>query len=123
MRLGWLLFALALPLQACSSDDTAAKDAGPNACVASGGICAANFPFLCAPGYEAVTDSRKTACGKSEGTDSRDVSCCIPESAPPDTGTKDTGASDTGAADASAADASSDSTPADATSDGPAEGG
>jgi hypothetical protein len=83
----------------CSSDDTPA-DSGPkvNACTAAGGTCAANFPFKCAPGYEAAMDpARATACGKSIGDNPVDVSCCFP--APPeDTGTTDTGSPDADAA-------------------------
>jgi len=131
MRLGFLLLVLALPLPACSSDDAASTTTGPNACVKSGGTCAANFPFRCAPGYEQVTDTdRKTACGKSEGTDPIDVACCVPEATPADTGTKDTGATDsaTDAAsdavtEASADSASADSTASDAVSDVSADGG
>jgi hypothetical protein len=130
MRFGSLflaLFVLALALPACSSDDPAPADAGPNACVKSGAICAVNFPFLCAPGYEAVasSDPRSTACGKSLGDDPRDVPCCVVEATPPDTGTKDVGASDAPASTDARGDAASDapaSTDArgDAPSDAPA---
>lgn len=117
MRFGLLLLVLAsTSLFACSSDDTASGPTGPNACVKAGGVCAANFPFRCAPGYEAATDSlRKTACGKSEGTDPIDVACCFPEAAPPDTGAKDTGAAE------AAVDAAADSS-FDSASDAPADG-
>lgn len=123
MRFGLLLLALALPLPACSSDDAGTVDSGPNACVRSGGTCAVNFPFRCAPGYEAAIDpARKTACGKSEGTDPVDVSCCIPESTPPDTGTTDTGAADSSSTDATSDSSTTDSA-SDAVSDVSADGG
>lgn len=117
MRLS-LLFAVIL-LAGCGSDDEGAPvDSGPNACVASGAVCAPNYPFFCPPGYEEVSDStRKTACGKSVGTDPRDVACCVPSSEPADTGTKDTGSADTGSSDGSA-DASSSETATDASADG-----
>lgn len=94
MRHGFLLFfALALPLPACGSDEPAATtNSGPNACVAAGGRCQPNAPFMCAPGYEPSSKATlNSACGTAEnlgGTPST-IPCCFVEATPPDTGTKD----------------------------------
>jgi len=114
MRFAFVLL-FTLGLYGCSSDEKPAASAPTvNACIAAGGSCAVNFPFLCPPGDEQATDdARKTACGKSIGDDPRDVPCCLP-GAPQDTGVRDTGMPDTGANDAST------ETGGDATSDAPA---
>jgi hypothetical protein len=106
MRFASILFAC-LAIAGCSSDeDKGTTTPRVNACVAAGGVCAENFPFLCAPGDEAATDpSRSTACGKSVGENPRDVPCCL-RGLPQDTGVPDTGSAD-GASD-SASDVSSD---------------
>lgn len=117
MRLAFVL-VITLGLYGCSSDEKPAPAPSVNACLAAGGTCAANFPFLCPPGDEQATDdARKTACGKAIGEPQRDVPCCLP-GAPQDTGVPDTGKADTGAGDAStetggdaASDATSDATP------------
>ena len=88
MRRFLLLTALVIAVPACSSEDSAAADTGPqtNACVASGLICAVNFPFKCPPGQSPVTDGKRaTACGKSDGTPPVAISCCAPNP-PEDTG-------------------------------------
>jgi hypothetical protein len=112
MRFASMVLACCLIL-GCSSDDEAGPT-GPtvNACKAAGGVCAANFPFLCAPGDEPATDpSRATACGKSIGENPRDVPCCL--RAP----ILDSGTIDTGAADAMT-DAPVDTTVSDGSTDG-----
>ena len=122
MRFGFLFLAsvLASSLIGCSSDDPAPTDPGPqsNACIAAGGVCAVNFPFVCAPGF-AAEPSRAGACGKSISDDPRDVPCCIRKPVP------DTGVPDTGIADASADatdDATNDATNGDANDDAPSDG-
>ena len=121
MRFSFLVAVILLA--GCGSDDDAGPvDSGPNACVASGAVCAPNFPFFCPPGYEEVSDStRKTACGKSVGSDPRDVACCVPSSEPTDTGTKDTGSADTGSSDASS-DGTVDASTSETATDAPADG-
>lgn len=131
MRLRLQLLAVPLlvaALAACSSNDDGPASSGPNACLASGGVCQGNFPFLCAPGYQAATnDGLGTACGMSTGDNPQQVPCCMESAQPPqDTGVDSTPDTSTQPGDA-ATDSSSDGAkdgagdaPADATDAGDA---
>ncbi len=72
-----LLLTSSLVLSACSSDEAAPADTGPNKCVVAGGECALNFPFVCRPGKVASTGDLAKACGV-EPSSGKEMPCCFP---------------------------------------------